>query len=139
MKPLGTAFLSGLLFSGGLGLAGMTIPNNVIGFLDIMGTWKPALAFVMLGGIVVYAISFRLIIRRPKPIFGSEFHMPQTGSINSQLIIGSAIFGIGWGTAGFCPGPAFTAVGAGSVDAAIFTFFMLTSMALYASYEARPK
>lgn len=97
MKALISAFVSGLIFALGLTLGGMTIPSNVIGFLDITGTWRPALIFVMAGAILVYSISLRLILRRQGPIFEPDFHVPQPGPVSARLLIGSGIFGIGWG------------------------------------------
>ena len=128
MKPLLSAFISGLIFALGLAVGGMTIPNNVIGFLDLTGVWKPALMFVMGGAILVYAVANRLILRRKRPVFGDDFHVPKPGLVDSKLLLGSAVFGIGWGLGGFCPGPALTAIGAGASDALIFGFFMLAGM-----------
>jgi len=130
MKQIAIAFLSGLLFSSGLVIGGMTIPENIIGFLDLAGTWRPALAFVMIGAIGVFALAYPLISRKPRPIFDSRFHLPETRKINSKLVWGSIIFGIGWGTAGFCPGPALTALGAGVPAAFVFVPAMVIGMIL---------
>lgn len=126
-----SAFFSGLIFALGLVLAEMTIPARVIGFLDLSGTWNPSLIFVMIGAILVYSIAHRLILRRSKPVFDDEFHIPLSGRITIQLIAGSMIFGIGWALAGFCPGPAITSAGAGSSEALIFVLFMVVGMAIY--------
>jgi uncharacterized membrane protein YedE/YeeE len=128
MKLTVSAFICGLVFSLGLTIGGMTIPNNIIGFLDITGAWKPALMFVMVGAIFIYSIGFRLIMRRRRPLFDFEFHVPQPGVVTARLIIGAALFGVGWGLGGFCPGPAFVSAGAGSLDAIVFTAFIFVGM-----------
>lgn len=128
MKLAITAFLSALIFASGLAISGMTNPNNVIGFLDLTGIWKPALMFVMVGAIFVYSIANYFILKRSRPIFETEFHIPTLRVIDAKLVMGSAVFGIGWGLGGFCPGPAITSVGAGSHDAVIFGAFMLIGM-----------
>jgi hypothetical protein len=127
MKIL-AAFVSGLIFSLGLTLGGMTIPSNIIGFLDLTGTWKPSLMFVMIGAILIYSVSFRWIIKRPRPVLDSQFHVPSPGAVTPRLIGGALLFGMGWGLAGFCPGPALTALGAGSAEALTFVLFMLAGM-----------
>lgn len=126
-----SAFISGLIFALGLVLAEMTLPARVIGFLDLSGTWNPSLIFVMIGALFVYSIALRLILRRSKPVFDNEFYIPAAGGITIQLMTGSMIFGMGWGLAGFCPGPAITSAGAGSSEALIFVLFMVVGMAIY--------
>ncbi len=131
MKIVASAFVSGLLFAIGLGLAGMTDPAKVIGFLDFFGTWDPSLAFVMVGGILSYAVAFRLITRRHAPVFGTQFSLPTRKDLTPQLIIGSALFGIGWGIAGLCPGPGLASLATGSASVLAFVVAMLGGMALY--------
>ena len=100
------ALLSGIIFSFGLGISGMVDPNVVIGFLDIFGTWNPALAFVMGGAVFVNLVLFRLIIKRNKTYSGGKLHLPTNTILDKSLVIGSALFGLGWGIGCICPGPA---------------------------------
>jgi hypothetical protein len=120
----------GLLFGLGLVVAGMSNPAKVLNFLDFAaipaGTWDPSLAFVMAGAIAVTLIGFRLVFNRPQPIFGEKFHLPIASELDARIISGPAIFGVGWGLAGFCPGPAFTALG--STAGLIFVAAMLIGM-----------
>jgi uncharacterized protein len=104
-------FLTGLLFGSGLIVAGMADPAKVQNFLDIAGSWDPSLAFVMAGGVIVTFIGYRVVLKRQQPYFDTTFHLPKATSIDWPIITGPATFGIGWGLAGFCPGPAFTALG----------------------------
>ena len=104
------ALVLGSLFGGGLYLAGMTNPSKIVNFLDIAGIWDPSLIFVMGGGIPVAAIGFLMLKRRAKPVVFDDIQVPTVGVIDKPLIIGSAIFGIGWGISGLCPGPAFASV-----------------------------
>jgi uncharacterized membrane protein YedE/YeeE len=99
------SFFTGLLFSIGLSVSGMVNPDKVIGFLDITGDWDPALMFVMAGGVILNFILFKFILRRKNPIYMDEFTMPTSTDVDWRLVTGSAIFGIGWGLAGVCPGP----------------------------------
>ena len=136
MKKIISAFIAGLIFSVGLTLGGMTRPENVLGFLDITGVWKPALVFVMAGAILIYFFGFRIVMSRQKPIFDSEFHVPEFSQVTKSLVIGSILFGVGWGLSGFCPGPAIVCLGAGSTDALLFTAFMVIGMGLHRSFLA---
>jgi uncharacterized protein len=121
-------FLIGLLFGSGLVVAGMSDPAKVQNFLDLAGSWDPSLAFVMAGGVIVTFIGYRLVMQRKQPLFDSTFHLPGATRIEPHIIVGPAIFGIGWGLAGFCPGPAFTAMGTGSTSAILFVAAMLVGM-----------
>jgi len=111
----------------------MSDPAKVLNFLDLgaipTGGWDPSLAFVMAGAIAVTFIGFKLVLRRKQPIFGGKFHLPTGTDIDARIIAGPAIFGIGWGLAGFCPGPAFTALTTGGSPALIFVATMLVGMA----------
>ncbi len=108
-------FATGLLFGVGLMLAGMTDPGKVIGFLDLFGTWDPSLALVMGGAIAVGFFAFRWARHLPRNAFGGPMHLPQSLVIDKRLLVGSWLFGLGWGLAGFCPGPAWVSMGAGMV------------------------
>lgn len=110
---------SGFLFAIGLGISEMTRPEKVLGFLDVFGNWDPSLAFVMGGAIAVYAVALQFVNREDGPAFSDRFRIPATSDITPSLLIGSAIFGLGWGLVGFCPGPAIVAA-AGLVTPALF-------------------
>ena len=121
--------ISGLLFGFGLLLSGMADPAKVQNFLDLFGTWDPSLAFVMGGAIAVTMPGFWLVIRRNKPFFNEVFHLPSRTDLDARLITGAAIFGVGWGLGGFCPGPAITALPLAAEGTLIFVATMLTGMA----------
>jgi len=121
--------ISGLLFGFGLLLSGMADPAKVQNFLDLFGTWDPSLAFVMGGAIAVTMPGFWLVIRRNKPFFNDVFHLPSRTDLDPRLITGAAIFGVGWGLGGFCPGPAMTALPLAAEGTLIFVATMLTGMA----------
>lgn len=103
-------FISGLVFGLGLVISGMSDPAKVLNFLDILGHWDPSLAFVMGGASVTTFIGYKLILARPKPVAMPSFELPENNRIDGRLLAGSALFGIGWGVGGFCPGPAWTAL-----------------------------
>jgi uncharacterized membrane protein YedE/YeeE len=126
-----SAFAAGLVFGLGLLLSGMSDPGKVIGFLDLAGKWDPSLAFVMAGAILVGFFAFRFAGKRGRAFFGGALHLPTRRDIDKRLVLGSVVFGIGWGLAGFCPGPALVAFGAGIDQAAIFVAAMLGGMVLY--------
>lgn len=128
MKNLVT-LLSGLMFGFGLLLSGMANPAKVQNFLDLFGTWDPSLAFVMGGAIAVTMPGFWLVTRRSKPFFNDVFHLPTRTDFDARLITGAAIFGVGWGLGGFCPGPAMTALPLAAESTLIFVATMLTGMA----------
>jgi hypothetical protein len=125
------AFLAGLLFGLGLLLSGMSDPGKVQGFLDVAGSWDPSLAFVMGGAVMVGLVAFAVARKRARTFFGAALHLPTSRDIDSPLVVGSIVFGIGWGLAGFCPGPALVAFGAGFDKAAIFVAAMLGGMLVY--------
>jgi uncharacterized protein len=116
---------AGLLFGLGLWLSGMTDPAKVIGFLDVGGDWDPALAFVMGGAVGVTLLAFPWVLRRSRPVLAASFTLPASSSIDRRLVVGSVLFGIGWGLAGYCPGPAVASLGSGSVVAVAFVGAML--------------
>ncbi|MDG0999405.1 MAG: YeeE/YedE family protein [Pseudomonadales bacterium] len=118
------AVVTGLLFGAGLAASGMTNPEKVQGFLDLTGVWDPSLMFVMGGAVVVTLISFRFILKLSRPVFSEQFHMPSSTSIDTRLIIGAALFGIGWGLVGYCPGPALAAIAYLNSDVMIFLVAM---------------
>ena len=122
--------ISGTLFGGGLALGGMTNPARVRGFLDIFGNWDPTLAFVMGGAVIVMAIAWRIQARLAHPLFAPKFALPTRTDLTPKLIGGSALFGIGWGSAGLCPGPAVAALVIEPVSAAIFVAAMIAGMGI---------
>ena len=105
MLSIFVSLIVGCIFGLGLAFGGMLDPSKVVGFLNIFGEWDPSLAFVMMGGIMVNAAGYLILIRGKKPIFTEKFHLPDNIFIDRRLIVGSAIFGVGWGLAGLCPGP----------------------------------
>lgn len=123
------AAITGALFGAGLIVSGMTDPARIVGFLDPLRGWDPTLAFVMGGAVIVYAIGFRLIRRhRDDPWFDVRFHLPTRRDVDPQLLAGAALFGIGWGLGGLCPGPGIVAAASGSVPAIAFVLAMLAGM-----------
>ncbi len=128
MNRVLAAAAAGLLFGAGLSLSGMINPAKVIAFLDVAGRWDASLAFVMLGGLAVTAAGYRLVLRRPRPVFDGAFSLPTRRDIDVALLAGAALFGIGWGLAGYCPGPALAALGFGQVPTGIFVLAMAAGM-----------
>jgi uncharacterized membrane protein YedE/YeeE len=129
------AFTSGLVFGIGLLLSGMVDPGKVKGFLDLAGAWDPSLAFVMGGAILVGFFAFRLAGRRAQSFLGGAMQLPTRRDIDTRLVAGSAVFGVGWGLAGYCPGPALVSLGAGQDKAVVFVAAMLGGMLLYTLAE----
>ncbi|MBF2037119.1 MAG: YeeE/YedE family protein [Leptolyngbyaceae cyanobacterium T60_A2020_046] len=119
------ALISGLIFGFGLGVSQMIDRDRVIGFLDVAGHWDPTLAFVMGGAVAVTLITFRVVLRQPRPLLASRFFLPTRNDIDRPLLIGAAIFGIGWGIAGYCPGPGLTALVLGLANPIIFVVAMI--------------
>ena len=122
---------AGLMFGLGLGVAEMTRPSKVVGFLDITGSWDPSLAFVMVRAIGVNLLTWLLVGRLNGPVFAPRFQIPKRTDIDARLLGGAALFGLGWGLAGFCPGPALTAIPAGSGSVLLFVVAMLGGMGLF--------
>ncbi len=128
MKYL-AVFAAGLVFALGLGISGMTLPQKVIGFLDFAGgDWDPSLGLVMVSSAGVFLLLHRWVLRRSSPLFDTEFHVPKRTDIDAPLVFGSALFGIGWGMVGFCPGPALTALVSGQTQVWIFFVAMIAGM-----------
>ncbi|HET7501457.1 MAG TPA: DUF6691 family protein [Kofleriaceae bacterium] len=124
------AGLSGALFGAGLMVAGMTQPARVIGFLDPLAGWDPSLGFVMAGAVAVYAVAYAQIRRRDQPWFDARFHVPTRADIDLPLVAGAAIFGVGWGLGGLCPGPGLVSAAAGNPSAIAFVLAMIAGMVL---------
>ncbi|RIY41296.1 YeeE/YedE family protein [Neopusillimonas maritima] len=124
-------FLIGLVFGLGLILSGMSDPSKVLGFLDLTGLWDPSLAFVMGGAILVGLVAFTLARKRTTTFLGGALKLPSSNDIDKRLVIGSLTFGVGWGLAGYCPGPALVSLGSGQSKALIFVVAMLAGMAIY--------
>lgn len=129
-------FIVGLLFGLGLLLSGMTDPAKVLGFLDLFGHWDPSLAFVMGGAIAVGFFAFALAKKRTRSFLGGAMQLPTAQHIDRRLVVGGLVFGIGWGLAGFCPGPGLVTMASGEVKAAVFVLAMLAGMVAYESVES---
>lgn len=129
--------VSGSLFGAGLTLSGMTDPARVRGFLDLFGNWDPTLAFVMGGAVLVMAVAWRIRAMMAKPLFGEKFSLPDRSDFDSQLLIGSALFGIGWGIAGLCPGPAIASLALSPGAVLPFVAAMLAGMATHSFLPER--
>jgi uncharacterized membrane protein YedE/YeeE len=132
-----TEFFVGLLFGLGLMLSGMTDPGKVLGFLDLAGLWDPSLALVMGGAIAVGVFAFSLAKKRSLSFFGDALRLPTQERITKRLVLGSLLFGAGWGLAGFCPGPALVSMAGGQSKAALFVVFMLIGMGIFEVAERR--
>ncbi|MFZ9615392.1 MAG: DUF6691 family protein [Fluviibacter sp.] len=130
-----TAGLAGLLLGLGLILSGMANPAKVIGFLDVAGPWDPSLGLVMGGGLVVGSIGFALLKKQPKTLSGEPLNLPASRKIDLRLILGSVLFGIGWGITGICPGPGLVLLGAGIPEGVIYVASLLAGMTLYSLIE----
>ena len=130
------ALLSGLLFGLGLGLSQMIDRQRVLGFLDVAGTWDPTLLFVLGGAVAVTTVAFRFVLRRDRPLFGSRFCLPSRRDIDGPLLAGAAIFGIGWGISGYCPGPGMVALVLVSWQPLVFVAALIAGMAAYQGYQS---
>jgi uncharacterized membrane protein YedE/YeeE len=125
LRKILSALGAGFLFGIGLWVSGMANPRKVLGFLDIAGDWDASLMFVMGGAVAVTAIAFRFVLARPKPLFSEKFHLPEKKRIDAPLVAGAALFGIGWGIVGYCPGPALTALTTLSTESIVFVAAMI--------------
>ena len=128
------SFIVGFLFAVGLALSGMTEPQKVISFLNPWD-WDPSLLFVMIGAIAVHLISYPLVRRRASPLLDTKWHVPTRKDVTTRLLLGSALFGIGWGLAGYCPGPAFTSLATADIRSVLFVIAMILGMLLFRKTE----
>jgi uncharacterized membrane protein YedE/YeeE len=135
IRENGIALIAGLIFGLGLGLSQMIDRDRVLGFLDIAGTWDPTLLFVLGGAVGVTIVTFRFVLRLPHPLLTQKFYLPTKTSIDKPLIIGAAIFGVGWGIAGYCPGPAITALTLGIVNPVLFIIALIVGSLGYKHFE----
>ncbi|MEZ5765588.1 MAG: DUF6691 family protein [Xanthobacteraceae bacterium] len=126
-----STYLAGLIFGVGIAISGMANPAKVLNFFDVAGTWDPSLAFVMGGAVVVAFIGYRFVLCRPAPIMDARFHLPDNPRIDARLLGGSALFGVGWGIAGFCPGGALPALGTGRIE--VFAFVAALIAGIFAA------
>ncbi len=124
------------MFGAGLVVSGMTDPSKVLGFLNVFGVWDPSLMFVMLGAISVHALLYRAIIRRKAPFAAPEFSVPAIARVDARLVIGSAVFGVGWGLSGYCPGPGVVALASGAASAFVFVLAVLLGSSLASRLDA---
>ncbi len=130
-------YITGVVFGLGIVISGMANPAKVLNFFDIAGTWDPSLAFVMGGALTVTAIGYRLILGRSAPALDTRFHLPTATLLDARLIGGSAVFGVGWGIAGFCPGGALPALGTGNINVLMFVGAMIVGIVLARVAQAR--
>lgn len=137
MVQLAAAFAVGIIFALGLAVSEMINPARVIGFLDVAGRWDPTLLLVMTGALAVTVPLFPVILRRSKPFLAARYSLPTQTRIDRRLILGAAIFGAGWGLAGFCPGPALAALASGSPSVILFVLAMLVGQWLASRFETR--
>jgi uncharacterized membrane protein YedE/YeeE len=133
------SFIAGVIFGLGLIVSGMANPAKVLGFLDLAGRWDPSLAFVMAGAVAVAAFAFAIARRRAVSVLGGRISLPATRAIDRRLVVGSMMFGVGWGIAGFCPGPALVALGMAEPKALVFVAAMLSGMAFFEMLERSPR
>ncbi len=137
MKTQLTALLTGVLFGLGLAVSQMINPQKVIAFLDVFGNWDPSLALVLAGAVVVSFVGFQLAKRRATPVLASSFHAPTRTDLDARLLAGAAIFGIGWGLAGYCPGPAISALALGSLEPVVFLLAMAAGSLTLSRFDRR--
>jgi uncharacterized membrane protein YedE/YeeE len=123
-----STFLIGLIFGVGISISGMANPAKVLNFFDIAGTWDPSLVFVMGGAVVVAFLGYKIVLRGPAPVLDARFHLPDNPRIDARLLGGSALFGVGWGIAGFCPGGALPALGTGEIDVFVFVAALIAGI-----------
>lgn len=136
MKNL-IALIAGILFGVGLALSNMMDPAKVLNFLDVFGNWDPSLMLVMGGAVGVTLPGYWLVLKRPHPLLDKQFYVPDASNIDLKLLTGAVLFGVGWGLAGLCPGPAFAGLAAGKIEIFAFVAFMLVGYRLMATLEAR--
>jgi uncharacterized membrane protein YedE/YeeE len=129
MKQI-SAFFCGWMFAIGLGVAGMTQPGKVIGFLDVAGEWDPTLMFVMGGAVMLGLVSFSWVLKRRTPMLADRFILPEKNGVDHCLLSGAALFGLGWGLSGYCPGPALVSVVTGNLSVIVFVISMIAGLGL---------
>ncbi|XLZ72859.1 DUF6691 family protein [Massilia sp. SR12] len=134
-----TSLLAGLVFGLGLVISGMSNPDKVLGFLDLFGNWDPSMAFVMVGALLVGTVSFRIAGKRTRAILGAPITLPTARDIDRRLVLGSLAFGIGWGLAGYCPGPVITSLAVGGSKPWIFFLAMMAGMVVFELIEREKK
>ena len=137
MYKVGAAFLAGFVFALGLGISGMTDTTKVIGFLTLGENWNPALMLVMGGAIAVHFVFYKIVTQRQFPLFDEMFHIPTRTDISGRLIIGSILFGLGWGMGGICPGPGIISLTSGHTDVLVFIASMIVGAVLWQQVERR--
>lgn len=134
MKPIHrnlSALGAGTVFGLGLAISQMVDPVKVLGFLDIAGSWDPSLMLVMGGAVGVTMVAFRWVLKRPTPVFDTQFHLPRITRVDAQLMVGAAIFGVGWGLAGYCPGPAIASIATFGADPLVFLVALVAGTLLF--------
>ncbi len=137
MARLVVSVVAGMLFGLGLAVSGMTQPARVLGFLDPLGAWDPTLLFVLGGAVGVTVVAFRFVLRRPAPVLAERFHLPVARAIDRPLVAGAALFGVGWGISGYCPGPGVSLLASPTWETWVFLPAMLAGIALHRSFGAR--
>ena len=135
--PVIASLLAGLVFGLGLIVSGMANPAKVLGFLNLAGPWDPSLALVMVGAIAVGLVAFHVARKRTTSLLGAAMELPISRQIDRRLVLGSVLFGVGWGFVGFCPGPAMVALGMGEAKAVVFVVAMLLGMGIFELFERR--
>ena len=131
------ALIAGIVFGAGLGLSQMIDRQRVLGFLDLTGTWDPTLLFVLAGAVAFTVIAFRFVLGRKTPLLGNKFYVPSRNDVDSRLVLGAALFGVGWGLSGYCPGPGITALVLGSWNPVLFVLALIAGMFAFNYCEAR--
>lgn len=132
------ALAVGVIFGAGLVLAGMTQPAKVLAFLDVFGAWDPSLLFVIGGAIAVYAVAYRVITKRQRPLLADAFVLPAQSAIDGKLVGGAALFGVGWGLGGYCPGPSIVALASGALDVIVLVAATAAGMWIASRFEGAP-
>jgi hypothetical protein len=130
-----SAFITGLIFGIGLIISGMTNPAKIIDFLDITGQWDPSLLLVMLGAVSITFFAFRFVERKSVSLLGDNIQLPKKTGLDKPLIVGAVLFGIGWGLAGYCPGPALASLSSGLLPPVLFVLTMITGMGIFEIYK----
>lgn len=130
------ALISGIVFGVGLGLSQMIDRQRVLGFLDLAGIWDPTLLFVLVGAVAFTVVAFRFVLRRKVPLLGDKFYVPSRSDIDIKLVLGAAMFGVGWGLSGYCPGPGIAALALGSWNPVLFVLALVAGMFAFQRYEA---